>query len=1153
MPEYLSPGVYVEEVNTGSKPIEGVSTSTAGMVGVAERGPEDVPVLVTSNGEFRRIFGGELRLTDFTDGTEREHGYLPHAVQGFFQNEGRRNYIVRVLPDNATHADRFLFDRGNATSGETTLLRAAPQSSGTLVNQPLLYAISTDLLAADDWVRIGEGSRSEYRQSVNLTPSDEHVALSFPLSLSYGSGVTIAPLERSDDGAFADSYTLARDAVRGSTTLILDSIDAAHAAQLPAEVNPFLEIGDAGVAEYIRVDTAMVLPSNQVQVTLQTPLQLDQAGAINVTVIDATISLPPTTLDIAASTGNTLIYPDDVKVATTYPPQVTRENKLIRIDDSEGDGNVEVRRLGNLGELTLDVGAYSDYPVSSRVQRVTISDDQQTVAAEPAPTAQVFSVDAIGNLAAGMTVTVQGNAGLATIQDVTDVQLTLVSALGAEPNAADTVTAATLLTADANAGSVVLSLANRVGLAVGDVLRIGIGPNEEYVTISRINGNRGVAPDAGSVVISLPLRESYASDTLVVHQVAPAVDTTTTQQAAFTVLAADENNTTLFVNDDQSYLVAPNGFRANDMVSIVTGSGVVSYHRLTADAVPTKTLTIELAEALSFSHDAGSAVVEREALISVQAIDRGAWGNRLQVAVEDAPTSFVQAQLTAINPPQVISLSNFTGVEAGTVLELLEPDTQVVIDTPLKVVSVDRASSEVELDGAGLTAAHIAAHNTAQMAGTNLQVRSREFSLSVFLLQRPDPAVPSRNNTVIDSEIFLVSMDPRHSRYIHTVIGTTWTPGNDNDDDGNPLRRWDRRSEGESAYIRVRDVAAGNNARLESVRLGPEVLVDKLGSGQLRAARLPLSDGDDAIATIISQPQGDVMYLGINSDEPQDRTGIHALRNIQDISIVAVPGQTSLGVQQALINHCESDRYRFAVLDAHAPNRDTLVDVQTQRQAFDSKYAALYHPWLTIPEPLPANVSSIKQMPIPPSGHMMGVYARTDNTRGVHKAPANEVVRGITGLARSLNSREHDLLNPFPININVIRNFRNNNRGLRIWGARCITSDSDYKYVNVRRLMIFLEASIDRGLQWVVFEPNAEPLWARVRRSITNFLTVVWRNGALEGTKPEQAFFVKCDRTTMTQTDIDNGRLICEIGVAPVKPAEFVIIRIGLWTAYADQ
>jgi phage tail sheath protein FI len=170
----------------------------------------------------------------------------------------------------------------------------------------------------------------------------------------------------------------------------------------------------------------------------------------------------------------------------------------------------------------------------------------------------------------------------------------------------------------------------------------------------------------------------------------------------------------------------------------------------------------------------------------------------------------------------------------------------------------------------------------------------------------------------------------------------------------------------------------------------------------------------------------------------------------------------------------------------------------------------------------------------------------------VHKAPANEVVRGIIGLRQQLSKREQDVLNPGPTNINVIRDFRRDNRAIRSYGGRVITSDPDWKYVNVRRLLIFIEASIDRGLQWVVFEPNAEPLWARVRRTIGDFLTTVWRNGALEGTAPEEAYFVRCDRSTMTQTDIDLGRLIAVIGVAPVKPAEFVIIRIGLWTAHAD-
>jgi hypothetical protein len=386
-------------------------------------------------------------------------------------------------------------------------------------------------------------------------------------------------------------------------------------------------------------------------------------------------------------------------------------------------------------------------------------------------------------------------------------------------------------------------------------------------------------------------------------------------------------------------------------------------------------------------------------------------------------------------------------------------------------------------------------------------------------------------------------MDPRHSRYFQAVIG----------DINGPRRLSDQRPEGESWYIRVHDLAQDlaeptRTQTLEDVRMGPEALIDILPAGRRRPARHPLADGADSIGTLTEN-----IYVGQDDPNPENRTGLHSLRNIEEISVVACPGRTTTTLQNALINQCELMRYRFAVLDGLRPPQDTLADVQNQRQQFDTKYAALYHPWLLIPDPYPTSLLRIPDYPIPPSGHVLGIYARTDIERGVHKAPANEVVRGIIGLQRLLNKEQQDILNPFPVNINVIRDFRDNNRGIRVYGGRCITSDSDWKYVNVRRLLIFIEASIDRGLQWVVFEPNAEPLWARVRRSITNFLTLVWRNGALEGTKPEEAFFVKCDRTTMTQTDIDSGRLICVVGVAPVKPAEFVIIRIGLWTARADN
>ncbi len=180
---------------------------------------------------------------------------------------------------------------------------------------------------------------------------------------------------------------------------------------------------------------------------------------------------------------------------------------------------------------------------------------------------------------------------------------------------------------------------------------------------------------------------------------------------------------------------------------------------------------------------------------------------------------------------------------------------------------------------------------------------------------------------------------------------------------------------------------------------------------------------------------------------------------------------------------------------------------------------------------------------------MLGIYARTDIERGVHKAPANEVVRGLTRFEININKARNDVLNPE--GINALRFFEG--RGNRVWGARTMSSDPEWMYVNVRRLFIYLERSIDLAMQWAVFEPNNPRLWASIRGAVEDFLYVQWLAGALLGDTPEEAFFVRCDRTTMTQNDLDNGRLICLIGVAPVKPAEFVIFRIGQWTAEATQ
>ncbi len=272
------------------------------------------------------------------------------------------------------------------------------------------------------------------------------------------------------------------------------------------------------------------------------------------------------------------------------------------------------------------------------------------------------------------------------------------------------------------------------------------------------------------------------------------------------------------------------------------------------------------------------------------------------------------------------------------------------------------------------------------------------------------------------------------------------------------------------------------------------------------------------------------------------RTGIQAFLDNDNVSIMAVPGVTDPNVQLMLVAHCENLGSRFAVLDM-PKDAKKIDDIMAHRDIFDSNYAALYHPWLQVFDPLDR-----KNIAIPPSGSILGIYARNDNTRGVHKAPANEPVRACVGLDCQFNKGEQDILNPK--GVNLIRSFPG--MGIRVWGARTATSNPSWKYVNVRRLFIFIEESIRANTSWAVFEPNDEVLWVRVRRTIEVFLIGMWRAGSLAGSSPEEAFFVNIGHDTMSQDDIDNGRLVCVIGVAPVKPAEFVIFRISQKTSDAE-
>lgn len=332
------------------------------------------------------------------------------------------------------------------------------------------------------------------------------------------------------------------------------------------------------------------------------------------------------------------------------------------------------------------------------------------------------------------------------------------------------------------------------------------------------------------------------------------------------------------------------------------------------------------------------------------------------------------------------------------------------------------------------------------------------------------------------------------------------------------------------------------NTQSKTIRVETARKTGKISERRPAEGNYALQGGEiKSLAVPASQFEGDTAR----------REGLGALEALDDITILSVPdlmssymnGDITLdgvkAVQTAMLNHCERMKYRFAVLDAPpGMNPQQIAEWRKVTAGYDSKYGALYYPWISVANPLGANGAN---MLIPPSGHVAGIYARVDNDRGVHKAPANEIVMGALGLEFNLTKGEQEGLNP--IGVNCIRAFPG--RGIRVWGARTISSDPAWRYVNVRRLFNFVEASIENGTQWVVFEPNDRDLWARVRRDVSAFLRNVWRSGALFGATPEEAFFVKCDEDLNPQEVRDLGQLIIEVGLAPVKPAEFVIFRIS--------
>lgn len=476
-------------------------------------------------------------------------------------------------------------------------------------------------------------------------------------------------------------------------------------------------------------------------------------------------------------------------------------------------------------------------------------------------------------------------------------------------------------------------------------------------------------------------------------------------------------------------------------------------------------------------------------VLQIEAANPGEWGNKIRVTVE--ASSKAKTQVIAVNGAD-LKLKNADGFNQGDVVELFDGKAKAyatIVSSLDNIVTLDAPCTLNVAD---------------EKIGTPKYIKTCELTLTVKL----DDVVETYANVSLCPEAGnFVSARTRKSDLVTIAVTEAKAP---------------------AAPKEGKDEKAPAPAKAGVTPI-------ELAGG---AAVIALTGGSDGKVANVNPN----VYMG-EDNGPGKRSGLAAFLENVDVSIMAIPGVTAPEVQAALIAHCENCKSCFAILDVPIDRKKTN-DVVEFRDMYDTTYAAMYHPWLEMFDPL-----AKRSAYFPPSGAMAGIYARTDNERGVHKAPANEIVRGCTGLSCNYNEGEQDILNPK--GVNLIRAFTG--RGIRVWGARTMSSNGLWKYVNVRRLYIYIEESIKANTNWVVFEPNSEVLWGRVTRTIEMFLATCWRSGALAGSTPSEAYFVECGPTTMTQDDIDNGRLICNIGIAAVKPAEFVIFRITQHTASSES
>jgi len=1032
MAEYLSPGVYIEEVDAGPKPIEGVSTSTAGAAGVTLSGPTSgKPELVTSFADFVRKFGGFIPDPDEALYNKWANNpvdggrwwQFPLAVRGFFDNGGQRLYVKRVISANATAAAA---DFGKGLVSEIVADAAADATT----------------LRLRHLIGIGKGTQVRI-----FTNGDAPVEVGAFTVIKYDSAALSITLERA----------------------VGKAIKAGQG---------FVQIKEIKDPAVVAADKTLVIQAK------------DRGQSGN----DVSVRARP----MLGSTMNILQDP-----ATGGNPIRTSVNKtsvtwVVEVDDVTG--------LANGNSIT----------VKGRVFTVkNLGDAPNTFEVEVAPPDFLSPDEAVG-----------GKQGFK------------------KPDGAVVTTVKTALTA---AGDTV-ELNDVTKLLKDDIIK---ADGNEYTVV---NITKDAAANSGKIVVTPQIPATGI-----------AANTDVKRLNAKILTAGTRRN--IGIKD-------ASGLKKNGkFIFVPTGKE----HTITADSVDN---IFPIGPPIPLGRDWESKKIRLKSVAKVKT--------------------------TLAAPADTVDLDDISKLKVGDEVFFKTKSVKILARTPGGAapegsIKVDQAFAATELPQAGddvdlgaqvtstaatwtVTVASAAGLNQgdhivlngedyviSQISGSALTLLSHKDSgdpwppgTTVRRLRQAQGADKTRINVTNAGLLYknaIVELDngeKKETRVVKSVTGDTvelHKALNEQYLETHKLRVIE-------AQVSARQFVNGQILREENFvnlqlkdnkdlsflvtnikTLSTLIEVGSLGAGfptddegLADLANFPIASngtwaglkgGDDHIAELSVDD-----FVGEDKGKG-NRTGIQALEDIDEISICLAPCLWSPIVHAGLIQHCEALKDRFAILD---PKDDLSIEgIREFREPLDTKYAALYYPWVEVRDPL-----AKRNVEVAPSGHIAGVYARVDVERGVHKAPANEVIRGITKIAQDVVKREQDLLNPR--NINVLRFFPG--RGNRVWGARVVTSDSSWKYINVRRLFIFVEESIDEGTQFVVFEPNDEPLWARVRATITNFLTTVWRSGALQGAKPDEAFFVKIDRTTMTQDDIDNGRLICVIGIAPVKPAEFVIFRI---------